>query len=94
MKTLDPKMKPCVIVTPCPTEDAVLFLLDLKRRGFNLFFWIIRQRCDEIGAQTGMTGPERHRFDELGTIGLCRQPANARDRAAQLKKFIEAHKQR
>jgi len=89
IKSLDPKEKPDVIVALCPTEGALPFLQILQKRGFTLFFWIIRRRCN--GESGDLTEVEIGRFKGLGLIEFCHQPADPSKRAAQLKKFVEVH---
>jgi len=89
IKGLDPKEKPDVIIALCPAEPALPFLRILQKRGFTLFFWIIRRRCD--GKPGDLSDVEIERFKGLGWIEFCHQPADPNRRAAQLKKFIETH---
>lgn len=86
---LDPIRIRKAILTACPTERAIEPLNDLRRRGFELFFWLICERCDGNGER--LTPEEEARFRDIGTVAFCDQPAEPPQRAEQFRRFVGSH---
>jgi hypothetical protein len=89
IKALNPDNTPYVIVAICPKEHAVPLLREMRRRGFELFFWIIRVRSDNNGER--LTPDEEARFRDIGTVAFCEQRAERPERAKQFRRFVESH---
>jgi len=85
---LDPDAAPYVLVAMCPEMDTLPALERMRRRGYQLFFWVIGERSDGGRGRT-ITEDEVSPFGRLGLTEFCRQPADEGDRAKQLKAFIE-----
>jgi hypothetical protein len=89
IKARNPDNTPYVIVATCPKEDAVPLLLEMRRRGFELFFWIIRHRSDNNG--DSLTPEEEALFRDIGTVAFCERRAERPERAAQFRQFVESN---
>jgi len=84
---LDPGTTPHVIVTVCPTLEA-LSVLRVLGEHFTLFFWII---CHSYDGTRGISPEEEGQLQRLGTIEVFEPLAEDIDRAARVRNFIDAH---
>jgi hypothetical protein len=84
---LDPNTTPYVILTVCPTQEALPVLRILRER-FTLYFWVIRH---SYHGNRKITPEEEQRLQTVGTIEILDQVTEDGDRAVHLRNFIDAH---
>ncbi len=82
---LDPGRRPYVILTVCPKPDG-LAVLETLRRGYDLFFWILR-RC--YSDERVVTAEEVQALRAVGEVEVFESKEDDVARAAALRQFIE-----
>ena len=91
MKSLDPRAWPCVIAALCPDFEnkavpTEAILKSLQRKGYELFFWVIRH---QYGTSETISQKELDLLKRLGTIEVFSDRSEAEVRAKKFESFVK-----
>ena len=88
---LDPKIKPLLIITLCPTftnrklRRVLIGILQTLKRKYQLFFFVLRN--DYHGTRK-ITDDEINTLERFGDVKVYSNTAEAEKRARSLERFI------